>query len=162
MIAATALRIKANGLAKLATSVALLGAPSSLPPSVPAPPVGSDEDSSLVEVASDEELVLLSVGLDMVVFLDIAVPVAALPLAPTPVPTAPPAGMVVVLLSITEVVVLLTTTDCTTRPVAPPVVEGEEDEDEAVTVDAERLDVELADEEELETALLPVMEKRPE
>lgn len=155
-MAATALTIKASGLAKLATSMAtapLLGASSSLP----LPPVGSLADSSLVDVASeDEELVLLSVGRAMVVFLDMAVPVAAVPLAPTPVPT-PPAGTVVVAsLSLTVVVVLLTMTDWTTPPVAVALEEDEED-DEAVAGA-----VELPDEEELETAVLPVSVNGPE
>ncbi len=127
MIAATALTTKANGLAKLATSMAmapLLGASSS--PPVLLSPVGSDVEPSVV--AADSLEVLLSVGRAMVVFLDMAVPVAALPLAPTPVPMA--GTVVVALLSLTVVVVLLATTDWTTT--TPPfVVTALEAEDEA-------------------------------
>ena len=157
-MAATALRIKAKGLAKLATSMAtapLLGASSPLP----LPPVGSLAGSSLVEVASDdEELVLLSVGRAMVVFLDMAVPVAAVPLAPTPVPTPPAGTVVVALLSLTVVVVLLTMTDWTTPPVAVAPEEEEDEEPDEAVADV----VELPDEEELETAVLPVRVKGPE
>ncbi|KAL8863984.1 MAG: hypothetical protein Q9198_010183 [Flavoplaca austrocitrina] len=127
MIAATALTTKANGLAKLATSMAiapLLGASSS--PPVLLSPVGSDVEPSVV--AADSLEVLLSVGRAMVVFLDMAVPVAALPLAPTPVPMA--GTVVVALLSLIVVVVLLATTDWTTT--TPPfVVTALEAEDEA-------------------------------
>lgn len=131
MIAATALTTKANGLAKLATSMAiapLLGASSSSPP-VLLSPVGSDVEPSVVAVESLESVeVLLSVGRAMVVFLDMAVPVAALPLAPTPVPMA--GTVVVALLSLIVVVVLLATTDWTTT--TPPfVVTALEAEDEA-------------------------------
>ena len=148
MIAATALTTKANGLAKLATSMAiapLLGASSS--PPVLLSPVGSEVESSVVAadslevllspvgsevessvVAADSLEVLLRVGRAMVVFLDMAVPVAALPLAPTPVPMA--GTVVVALLSLIVVVVLLATTDWTTT--TPPfVATALEAEDEA-------------------------------
>ena len=134
-MAATALRIKANGLAKLATSMAiapLLGASSS-PPPVLLSPVGSDVVPSVV--AADSLEVLLSVGRAMVVFLDMAVPVAAPPLAPTPVPMA--GRVVVALLSLIVVVVLLATTDWTTTTPAFVVTALEADDDdeaEAVSV----------------------------
>ncbi len=152
MIAATALSTKAKGLAKLATcrAIALLGAPVSL---LLSPSWVSDP--SPVAVASDdvasEELVLVSVGLAMVVFLDNAVPVAALPLAP--VPTAPPKGTVVVLLLAARVVVVLVTmTDWTTPPVA--LEEGEELEVAVAEPDEDELEEELA--------VLPVRLNGPE
>lgn len=87
-MATTALRISANGLAKLAASMALLsgGAVSSpLPPEVP---VGSVPVVAAAVDEAPEELVLRRVGLLMVVFLLMPVPVAA-PLAPVPTTPVP-------------------------------------------------------------------------
>lgn len=103
-IAATALKISANGLAKLAISRApLVGAAASLLPVE----LADESSAPVVAAAVDDapvEVVLRRVGLLMVVFLIIVVPVAA-PEAPDPTAPVPTATVVVALLAATVVLI---------------------------------------------------------
>lgn len=158
-IAATALRISANGLAKLAKSIAPLvgGALEPLPVPVPVEPEPVVVVVASVDDAAVEEVVPLSVGLLIVVFLCNAVPVA-IPLAPepaTPVPMAPEPNalptVVVALLAATVVVteVLFTVARADCKIALADVT------DDVVVVEAEEA-------EEAEEEVPPERAKRPE